>query len=91
MDKEEQLGFELGLEPANEAYSPNLAEVREDMRQLLEVARAAETASPWDERALRYNRIVFVQMSRWLPEEEAEQLCFEFLTHYERIEKLLAA
>lgn len=44
-----------------------------------------------DERTYRYNKVVFPQMSRWLPEEEAAQLCFEFSREIERIGQLMAA
>jgi hypothetical protein len=30
-------------------------------------------------------------MANWLPEDEAQQLCFEFAQELERIEALLAA
>jgi hypothetical protein len=30
-------------------------------------------------------------MSRWLPDDEAAQLCFEFAQEIERIEQLMAA
>jgi hypothetical protein len=30
-------------------------------------------------------------MANWLPDDEAEQLCFEFARELERIESLLAA
>ncbi len=40
---------------------------------------------------MRYNKIVFLQMAKWLPDAEAEQYCFQFLAKFERIEALLAA
>lgn len=90
-DREEQLGFDLGAESKSSGYVPNLAHVREDLRSILDQARAAVDAPPWDGRTLRYKKIVFLQMTRWLPSEEAEQFCFEFLREMERIEALLAA
>jgi hypothetical protein len=88
---EGQLGFDLGDTPSTDTYQPNLDEIREDLRAILEAARRVTVQDPWDERTFRYNRVVFPQMSRWLPKEEAEQLCFEFAIELQRIQTLLAA
>lgn len=88
---EGQFGFDLGEAPANASYQPNLAEIREDLAAILADARNVTVEAPWDHRTFRYNKVVFTQMSRWLPDEEAEQLCFEFAREIERIEQLLAA
>jgi hypothetical protein len=91
-DKNEtQLGLDLGDKPASGAYEPNLDEIREDLHAILDEARRVTAEAPWDERTYRYNKVVFPQMSRWLPEEEAAQLCFEFSREIERIEQLMAA
>lgn len=86
-----QTGFDLGESPTGGAYQPNLAEVREDLAAILATARDVTELSPWDSRTYRYNKIVFRQMARWLPDDEAAQLCFEFAQEMERIEMLLAA
>lgn len=65
--------------------------VRIELNDLLEMARRAQDAAPWDRRTHRYHTVVFPQMARWLPEEEAKQLCFAFAIELERIELLLAA
>ena len=88
---ETQLGFDLGDKPASGAYEPNLDEIREDLHAILEDARQVTAEAPWNERTYRYNKVVFPQMSRWLPEEEAAQFCFEFAREMERIEQLMAA
>ena len=85
-----QLGFDLG-DKRTAGYEPDLDEVREDLRAILDAARRVTAEAPWDERTYRYNKVVFPQMSRWLPEEEAAQLCFEFAREIERIEGLMAA
>lgn len=90
-DREDQLGFELGEAPVRTAYSPNLAHVREDLKAILDEARACISELNWDARTFRYKTIVFAQMTKWLPEEEAEQLRFDFMREAERIEQLLAA
>jgi hypothetical protein len=90
-EREDQLGFDLGEQPSAGGYAPNLQHVREDLDSILQEARAAVDASPWDLSTFRYKKIVFVQMARWLPEEEAEQLRFTFMREMDRIEQLLAA
>lgn len=90
-EREEQFGFDLGEEPEKVGYTPNLEHVREDLGSILEEARTAVDAAPWDARTFRYKKILFLQMTRWLPDDEAQQLCFEFAKELERIEHLLAA
>ena len=85
-----QLG--LGLEdtrPDPTKVDPD--EVRQELITILEIARAARDEAPWDRRTHRYHQVVFPQMAKWLPRDEAEQLCFEFARDLERIEQLLAA
>lgn len=86
-----QLGFDLGEKRRPTTYEPNLDEVRQDLAAILDSARQVTADALWDERTYRYNKVVFPQMSRWLPENEAQQLCFEFSRELERIERLLAA
>ena len=89
-DNEEQLGFELGgaeLAPGK----PNLREVREDLEAILQEARNATVEGPWDAKALRYKKIVFLRLAELLPRGEGEQLSFDFLEELGRIEALLAA
>ncbi|MEO6361262.1 MAG: hypothetical protein ABIO43_11940 [Sphingomicrobium sp.] len=66
-------------------------EVRAELVEILAVARAAQDAAPWDRRTHRYHQVVFPQMANWLPDDEADQLRFEFAKELERIEQLLAA
>ncbi len=89
--QEGQLGFDLGEKPAPKSYEPDRDEVREDLGAILDAARGVTAEAPWDERTYRYNKVVFPQMARWLPEDEAAQLCFEFAREIERIERLMAA
>jgi hypothetical protein len=86
-----QLGFDLGEEAAPRSYLPDVDEVRAELLEILTVARSADGESPWDERTFRYHRTVFPQMARWLPDDERDQLCFEFAREVERLEHLLAA
>lgn len=86
-----QLGFDLGEGPKPVSYEPDRDEVREDLQAILASARAVTAEALWDERTYRYNKVVFPQMSRWLPDDERNQLCFEFFRELERIELLMAA
>lgn len=85
-----QLG--LGLEDTrSDPTRIDPEEIRQELRALLEVAKSAHEAAPWDRRTHRYHQVVFPQMARWLPDEEAAQLCFEFAQELNRIDALLAA
>ena len=61
--------------------------MRLELKALLEKAKAASSL-PWSREDLRYHQTVFPQMSRWLPDEEAAQLCLEF---DQELKRLLAA
>ena len=84
-DQEELFPYE----PKVETVDP--AEVRAELMELLELARNARDIAPWDRRTHRYHQVVFPQMANWLPDDEANQLRFEFARELERIEALLAA
>ncbi|HEX6374876.1 MAG TPA: hypothetical protein VFZ91_04065 [Allosphingosinicella sp.] len=71
------------------AIDPDMA--RAELLQLLATARAAQREAPWDRRTHRFHAVVFPQKARWLPEEEATQLCLQFAEELNRIEALLAA
>jgi hypothetical protein len=59
--------------------------VRQELHAILAQARAAQ-AMPWDAKRAMLYRIIFPQMTNWLPEEEAAQLRFEFETELARLE-----
>ena len=85
-----QLG--LGLEDTRpDPTKVDPEEIRLELRALLALAKAAQDEAPWDLRTHRYQQVVFPQMANWLPDDEAQQLCFEFAKELERIEHLLAA
>ena len=66
-------------------YRADPDEVRRDLLRLLAEARAAKTM-PWEPRKVRLFKTIFPQMSGWLPEDEAKQLCFEFAAEIARLE-----
>ena len=86
-----QLGFDLGEKIESKSWEPDPDEVREDAQAILASARAVTAENMWDQRTYRYNKVVFPQMTRWLPDDERDQLCFEFFQELERIETLMAA
>lgn len=58
--------------------------VRQKLLLILDEARAAKVM-PWTAERLGFHLTVFPQMCRWLPDEEARQLCFAFETEIERL------
>jgi hypothetical protein len=66
-------------------YRADPDEVRSDLLRLLTQARAAKIM-PWEPRKVRLYRTIFPQMSLWLPEDEAKQLCFDFEEELKRLE-----
>ncbi|MCZ7596075.1 MAG: hypothetical protein M5U16_15170 [Hyphomicrobium sp.] len=77
-----QLDF-LGAAPA-QSYAPDLEKVRAELLKVLDEARTAEVL-PWPEKKLAYWRLVFPQMTNWLPEQEGAQLRFEFEAQIARL------
>jgi hypothetical protein len=60
------------------------AEARRRLLLMLAEARGAER-SPWTEKEMQTLQILFPQMAGWLPDEERDQLCFEFAKEVERL------
>jgi len=59
-----------------------------EARRRLEAALAEAKAAnemPWTKRELEKWQILFPQMAGWLPDDEANQLCFEFAQEIERL------
>lgn len=63
---------------------PTVARAR--LLKALTTARAA-TSMPWNERDTRMWEVLFPQMAGWLPEDEADQLRFEFAQELERLKR----
>jgi hypothetical protein len=66
-------------------YRADPDEVRRDLMRLLDEVRGAKIM-PWEPRKVRLYRTIFPQMSNWLPDEEAKQLCFQFEEELVRLE-----
>ena len=74
------------LQAPRENPAPDPETIRLRLNSLLEKARSAEKM-PWSERDARMWQTVFPNMAKWLPEEEADQLRFEFAQEMERLKR----
>lgn len=72
------------LQAQRQSTVPDPETIRLRLRALLEKARSAEKM-PWSERDARMWQTVFPNMAKWLPQEEADQLRFEFAQEMERL------
>ncbi len=66
-------------------YSADPERVRAKLHLILSEARAA-SSMPWERPKLALYRTIFPQMTNWLPEDEARQLCFDFEAELARLE-----
>ena len=76
-------GDGLMAEVAQPDIVPDPDRVRQRLHDILETARAAPNV-PWPEKKQRVWTIVFPNMAKWLPDDERDQLCFEFAREIER-------
>jgi hypothetical protein len=65
---------------------PDPEKIRRRLKSLIETARSAEKM-PWSERDARMWQTVFPNMAKWLPDDEATQLRFEFAQEMERLKR----
>ena len=72
------------------SYLPDPDDIRRRLNGVLDKARRAERM-PWSARDARMWQTVFPQMANWLPEEEANQLRFEFAQEIERLQRIVGA
>ena len=72
--------------PKPQEFVPDIPRIRGRLLAVLETARAAP-AKPWSEKDRRMWQTVFPNMSKWLPDDERDQLCFEFAQEIERLLK----
>jgi hypothetical protein len=86
-----QLGLDLPVQQADENWPPNPQEIREELQAILAIAKRAQDCCPWDAKTFKFHKTVFPQMATWLPDDERDQLRFEFAQEVERIELLMAA
>jgi hypothetical protein len=72
------------LHAPSQRSTPDPETVRIRLRALLEKARSSDKM-PWSARDARMWQTVFPNMAKWLPDEEANQLRFEFAQEIERL------
>jgi hypothetical protein len=72
------------MQPPAQSFLPDPEDIRRRLTLLVEKARSAEKM-PWSERDARMWQTVFPNMAKWLPDAEADQLCFEFAREIERL------
>jgi hypothetical protein len=72
------------LQAPQESSAPDPETIRLRLQALIEKAKSAERM-PWSERDARMWQTVFPNMAKWLPEEEGDQLCFEFAQEMQRL------
>jgi hypothetical protein len=84
-----QLGLSLGDSAA--AVPINAHAARLQLNALIEQAKAARDKAPWDDKARREYQLIFPQLAKRLPPEEATFLTRQFEFELTRIEKLHAA
>ncbi len=75
------------LQAPRQSSVPDPETVRIRLKSLLEKARSAEKM-PWSERDAQMWQTVFPNMAKWLPEDEADQLRFEFAQEMERLKRV---
>jgi hypothetical protein len=83
--QEEEQSDLFGEDTPTPEYGPDPDEVRAELYKILAEARAAKSL-PWEPKTAAFYRTVFPQMTNWLPQEEGEQLRFEFETELTRLE-----
>jgi hypothetical protein len=76
--------LELFAGEAVTCTGPDPDQMRAWLQSVLAEARAAETV-PWPPSKIRLYRLMFPQLSFWLPEDEGAQLRLEFTTELERL------
>ena len=74
------------MQAPHQSTTPDPEDVRRRLHALLAKARSAEKM-PWSERDARMWQTVFPNMAKWLPDNEANQLRFEFAREMERLKQ----
>jgi hypothetical protein len=88
----EQLDFGLSATDDSDECLFDAGSIRSEAAALIAEARQAGAEGTWDGETLRFKRLIFPHLVSWLPDErERAQLCFEFASELDRIERLLAA
>lgn len=84
VDPQTSLFGEGRMSPPTQTSLPDLQRIRERLGRLLETLRASETM-PVSDRDLRMWQTVVPNMTRWLPDDEADVIRTEFAHEMERL------
>jgi hypothetical protein len=90
-NRPKQLGLDMFDDAGPASELPDPEEIRQRLKATLALAQSAQDGCPWDARTFKFHKVVFPQMANWLPDDEANQLRFEFAREVKRIELLMAA
>jgi hypothetical protein len=83
-DGPEEMQADLFGPPDVPAYRPDPDKVRSRLHSILAEARSAQ-AMPWEPTTVSLYLTIFPQMAQWLPDDEGEQLRFQFEAELERL------
>jgi hypothetical protein len=86
----ERQGELFAAEPPAPAYRPDPAKVRARLEKILGEARAAATM-PWESTRANLYRTIVPDMTRWLPDDEAERWRAAFAAEMARLDAAAAA
>lgn len=75
------------LKTPRQRTTPDPEDIRRRLNALIEKARSSEKM-PWSERDARMWQTVFPNMAKWLPNDEANQLRFDFAQEMERLRRV---
>jgi hypothetical protein len=74
------------MQAPRQRTTPDPEDIRRRLNALIEKARSSDRM-PWSERDARMWQTVFPNMANWLPNEEAQQLRFDFAREMERLKR----
>lgn len=86
-----QLGLDLAESHLDSCEVYSLDDIRSDLREMLDKVRDIGAENMWSGQEHRYQKAVFRELCRNLPDPEGEQLSFVFFEEIDRIERLMAA
>jgi hypothetical protein len=85
VDTQASLFGEEGMVPPRRSGAPDMDAIRNRLTQLIDTLRAAEREMPLSDRDLRMWQTVLPNMTKWLPENEAQPIRASFAKEVERL------
>lgn len=84
-DAQSSLFGEGGMTPPRQTTTPDTEAIRTRLARLLDTLCAADRQMPLSERDLQMWQTVLPNMTKWLPEHEAQRIRSSFATEIERL------